>query len=405
MKNNQLPRSDKVAKLQSNRDSIAVTQKSPPRINGTSSTALPLLSERRVEELIGGVSRTRILVIGDVMLDEFIWGSVRRISPEAPVPVVQLDRESFMPGGAANVARNLAALDARTELFSVIGRDAAGKRLKRLLAEANVEADGCLCFNTRITTVKTRIIAHQQQVVRLDRDAVGHPGRRAECRLMKRLEKSLGLADALIIGDYGKGIVTQPLLDWLKEACRAQGVWLSMDPKPAHVLDLSGISLLTPNRKEAFELAGISDTSPITEPSKDEELIKVAGKLLDAISPKVLLITLGEHGMLLCENGKQPLHIPTVAQQVFDVSGAGDTVIAVLTAAIAAGGSPAEAAMLANCAAGVVVGKVGTATTTPQELLRSIPASTFHLAPRSGRFDHAVEEEVHTRSARLISPL
>ena len=157
---------------------------------GTSSTALPLLSEGRLEELIRGVSRTRILVIGDVMLDEFIWGSVRRISPEAPVPVVQLDRESFMPGGAANVARNLAALDVPTELFSIIGRDAAGRKLKRLLAEANVEADGCLCFNTRMTTVKTRIIAHQQQVVRLDRDVVGHPGRRAECHLMKRLEKA-----------------------------------------------------------------------------------------------------------------------------------------------------------------------------------------------------------------------
>jgi D-beta-D-heptose 7-phosphate kinase/D-beta-D-heptose 1-phosphate adenosyltransferase len=323
-------------------------------------------------------------VVGDVMLDEFIWGSVRRISPEAPVPVVQLERESFMPGGAANVARNLAALDVPTELFSIIGRDAAAKKLKQLLSEANVESEGCLCSDARITTVKTRIIAHQQQVVRLDRDAVGYPGKKAECHLMKLLAKSIGSADALIIGDYGKGIVTQPLLNWLKKTCHAHGVWLSMDPKPGHGLDLSGLSLLTPNRKEAFELARISDTSRCNDPLKDEELIKVAEKLLDAISPNVLLITLGEHGMLLCENGKQPLHIPTVAQQVFDVSGAGDTVIAILTAAIAAGGSPVEAAMLANCAAGVVVGKVGTATTSPQELLRSIPASSLQLAPRFG---------------------
>jgi rfaE bifunctional protein kinase chain/domain len=359
-----------------------------------------MLSSRRVQHLIAGASRTRILVVGDIMLDEFIWGSVRRISPEAPVPVVQLERESFMPGGAANVARNLAALDVPTELFSIIGRDAAAKKLKQLLSEAHVESEGCLCSDTRITTVKTRIIAHQQQVVRLDRDSMGHPGKKAECHLMKRLEKSIGSADALIIGDYGKGIVTQPLLNWLKETCRAHGVWLSVDPKPGHVLDLSGVSLLTPNRKEAFELAGISDTSRCNDPLEDEELIKVAEKLLDTISPDVLLITLGEHGMLLCENGKQPLHIPTVAQQVFDVSGAGDTVIATLTAAIAAGGSPVEAAMLANCAAGVVVGKVGTATTTPQELLRSIPASSFKLAPRLGPALSSVEEAVFTHVRR-----
>jgi rfaE bifunctional protein kinase chain/domain len=221
-----------------------------------------------------------------VMLDEFIWGSVRRISPEAPVPVVQLERESFMPGGAANVARNLAALKVSTKLFSIIGRDLAGKKLKQLLSEAKVKSD-CLCSGSRITTVKTRIIFHQQQIVRLDRDSVGHSGKRAVCRLMKRLEKSLELADALIVGDYGKGIVTQPLLDWLKEACRAKGVWLSMDPKPAHVLDLSGVSLLTPNPKEAFELAGIFDAARCNDPLKDEDLMRVAETLLNKISPTI----------------------------------------------------------------------------------------------------------------------
>ena len=267
-----------------------------------------------------------------------------------------------------------------TDLFTIVGRDVAGKKLKQLLSEANVNSEGCLCSDSRITTVKTRIIAHQQQVVRLDRDSVGHPEKKGVLQLMKLLEQRMGSIDALIIGDYGKGIVTQPLLDWLKETCRAYGVWLSMDPKPSHVLDLSGVSLLTPNRKEAFELAGISDMSRCNDPLRDEELMRVAENLLDTISPTVLLITLGEHGMLLCENGKPFLHIPTVAQQVFDVSGAGDTVIAILTAAIAAGGSPVEAAMLANYAAGVVVGKVGTATTTAQELLKSIP--TFQLVPR-----------------------
>ena len=323
-------------------------------------------------------------MVGDVMLDEFIWGSVRRISPEAPVPVVQLERESFMPGGAANVARNLAALDIPTELFSIVGRDAAGKKLKQLLLEANVQSDGCICSDSRITTVKTRIIAHQQQVVRLDRDSVGHPGKRAACQLMKRLEQSLEAADALIIGDYGKGIVSQSLLDWLKKICRPQGVWLSVDPKPAHVLDLSGVSLLTPNRKEAFELAGVADTSRSDDPLQDEDLMTVADRLLNMVSPEVLLITLGEHGMLLCESRKKAAHIPTVAQQVFDVSGAGDTVIAVFTAAIVAGASPVEAAILANCAAGVVVGKVGTATTTTHELMESLPVSTSLLDPHRG---------------------
>ena len=230
--------------------------------------------------------------------------------------------------------------------------------------------------------MKTRIIAHQQQVVRLDRDSVGDIGKKATSHLLRLLERSIQSADAVVVGDYGKGVVTQTLLNSLKEICRAHGVWLSVDPKPAHILDLSGVSLLTPNRKEAFELAGVSDTSRCANPLKDEQLMMVAERLLGSILPTILLITLGEHGMLLCENGKQPVHIPTVAQQVFDVSGAGDTVIATLTAAIAAGGSPVEAAILANYAAGVVVGKVGTATTTPQELLKSVPTSNFQLEPR-----------------------
>ena len=272
-----------------------------------------------------------------------------------------------------------------TELFSVIGRDTAGKKLKQLVLEANVQSDGCICSDSRITTVKTRIIAHQQQVVRLDRDSIGHPGKRAACQLMKRLEQGIDTADALIIGDYGKGIVTQSLLDGLNEICRAHGVWLSVDPKSAHVLDLFGVSLLTPDRKEAFGLAGVSDSSRSDDPLKDEQLIMVAERLHGSISPTILLITLGEQGMLLCENGKRPVHIPTVAQQVFDVSGAGDTVIAVFTAAIAAGASPVEASILANCAAGVLVGELGTATTTTHEILESFPMASSQLDRRIGR--------------------
>jgi D-glycero-beta-D-manno-heptose-7-phosphate kinase len=347
-------------------------------------TAIPGLDPERVKDLIDKATRQKVLVLGDIMLDEFIWGSVRRISPEAPVPVVQLERESFMPGGAANVARNLAALQVPTELFSVIGKDNAGKRLKALLSEANIGYDGCLCADSTVTTVKTRIIAHQQQVVRLDRERVCSPHKKAVSRLVRLVEEKISSAAALIVGDYGKGIITQPLLNWLKETCRAHGVWLSMDPKPAQTLDLSAVSLLTPNRKEAFELVGAADTFRGSDPLKDEILLKVAETLLDTLHPAVLLITLGEHGMLLCEDGRQCIHIPTVAKQVFDVSGAGDTVIAIFTAAISAGASPIEAAMLANCAAGVVVGKVGTATVSAQELLANTRASNAELTPRYG---------------------
>jgi rfaE bifunctional protein kinase chain/domain len=385
MKNSSRSRSNPAAKSPWGSRLNPDDQPTLPRVNGQASTRLKMPNPGRIEQLISDFSRSKILVGGDVMLDEFIWGSVRRISPEAPVPVVQWERESFMPGGAANVARNLAALEIPTELFSVIGRDPAGKKLKQLLLEANVQAEGCICSDSQITTVKTRIIAHQQQVVRLDRDAVGDPGKRAAGQLMRRLEQGIDTADAVIIGDYGKGIVTQSLLDGLKEICRAHEVWLSIDPKPAHVLDLSGVSLLTPNRKEAFELAGVSDTSRSDDPLTDEQLMMVAERLLGSISPTILLITLGEHGMLLCENGKKPVHIPTVAQQVFDVSGAGDTVIAAFTAAIAAGASPVEAAILANCAAGVVVGKVGTATTTTHEILEGFPMAASQLDRQIGR--------------------
>ena len=177
--------------------------------------------------------------------------------------------------------------------------------------------------------------------------------------------------DAVILSDYAKGLVTQGLIDGLKQICRARGVWLSLDPKPVHRLNLKGLSLITPNRKEAFELAELADETRNSNPLEDRNLMIVAGKLLAELRPAVLLITLGDLGMLLCQHGKRPFHIPTVAQEVFDVSGAGDTVIATFTLAIAAGASPIEAAILSNHAAGIVVGKVGTATVTADELLAS----------------------------------
>jgi rfaE bifunctional protein kinase chain/domain len=331
-------------------------------------TILPM---DRVRKLLAAACKARVLVVGDVMLDQFIWGGVSRISPEAPVPVVEFQRESFMPGGAANVARNLAAFGVSTEVLGTVGRDENGRHLKQLLCGQDIRCDGLLAVEARPTSVKTRIVAQQQQVVRIDRETRDGLDARLTGRLLAEIKSKLSKTDAVIVGDYGKGVVTQPLLNEIKSLCRARGVWLSFDPKPVHHLNLAGLSLITPNRKEAFELANLPDEPGPAHPLADKGLLLVAERLLNELRPAVLLITLGELGMLLCLRGQKPVHIPTVAQEVFDVSGAGDTVIATFTLGIAAGASPLEAAVLANHAAGIVVGKVGTATATPDELLHS----------------------------------
>jgi D-beta-D-heptose 7-phosphate kinase/D-beta-D-heptose 1-phosphate adenosyltransferase len=326
---------------------------------------------KRVQAILAASQNRRILVVGDLMLDQFVWGNVRRISPEAPVPVVEFERESFMPGGAANVARNLTALQVPTELFGVTGQDESAACLRELLRAQNVFCQGVLKDRGRPTSLKSRIIAHQQQMARVDRESTAPLGQKTLRRLLSAVEKTIYHADAVIVGDYGKGVVTQTLLDELKRICHERGVWLSLDPKPISRLDLSGLSLITPNRKEAFELAGRLDGSRAASPLEDKNLLIVADDLLARFQPAVLLITLGDQGMLLCQRGAKPFHIPTVAQEVFDVSGAGDTVIATYTMAIAAGASPIEAAIISNHAAGVVVGKFGTATLTELELFDS----------------------------------
>jgi len=330
-----------------------------------------ILSVSRARQILTAAAKARVLVVGDVMLDQFIWGSVARISPEAPVPVVDFERESFMPGGAANVARNLVALNVPTEIFGAIGRDDAAGRLKKLLAEQKIGCAGLASNPARHTSVKTRIVAHKQQVVRIDRETRDGLDAKLTRELLAGLKAKLPRTAAVIVGDYGKGVVTQSLLNEIKTLCRERGVWLSFDPKPVHHLNLFGLSLITPNRKEAFELANLPDETRHANPLADKNLMLAAERLLNELRPAVLLITLGELGMLLCRRGQKPFHIPTVAQEVFDVSGAGDTVIATFTLAIAAGASPLEAAILSNHAAGIVVGKIGTATTNSEELLAS----------------------------------
>jgi D-beta-D-heptose 7-phosphate kinase/D-beta-D-heptose 1-phosphate adenosyltransferase len=329
----------------------------------------------RVRQILDGASETHVLVIGDVMLDHFIWGNVARISPEAPVPVVDFERESFMPGGAANVARNLTALKVSTELYGVVGHDLAARQLKRLLTQHHIGCRGLIGKAARPTIVKTRIVAHKQQVVRIDRETRDGLDEKVTRRLLAGVESLAPKVAAVIAGDYGKGIISQSLLDGLKDLCRKHGIWLSLDPKPVHDLNLAGLSLITPNRKEAFALAKLPDETRNTDPLADVSLMHVANRLLNELRPAVLLITLGELGMLVCMRNRKPFHIPTIAREVFDVSGAGDTVIASFTLAIAAGASPLEAAVLSNHAAGIVVGKIGTATASPEELLASFRRS------------------------------
>lgn len=338
------------------------------KVSNQAGTELPI---GRVRSLLHRCRQVRVLVVGDAMLDHYIWGDVSRISPEAPVPVVRFERESFIPGGAANVARNLAHLGVQTALFGVVGADREGLRLRQLLGADRIDCAGLIALRARPTSVKTRIIARQQQVVRIDREQDEDLAPVHTRRLIERLRSRLEGTAAVIVCDYGKGVVTQALLDALKELCKPRGIWLSLDPKPVHRVDYSGFSLITPNRKEAFELAGVHDLTPKTHPLRDAHLAEAAARILETTSPALLLITLGELGMLLCRKNHKPVHIPTVAREVFDVSGAGDTVIATFTAAIAAGASPIEAAVIANHAAGIVVGKVGTATASVAEILSS----------------------------------
>lgn len=329
------------------------------------------LPKQRVKTILEEARNLRLLVIGDLMLDQFVWGHVRRISPEAPVPVVEFEKESFMPGGAANVARNLSALNVPCELFGIVGRDVTARQLKQLLVEQQVVCNGVLGDGSRPTSIKSRIVAQHQQMVRVDRESTAKLSDRVRRKLLETIEDRMDQADAVILGDYGKGVVSQALLDELKQMCRARGLWLSLDPKPVNRLNVEGLSLITPNRKEAFELAGLEDGIRGAHPLEDKLLLQAAQELLERLQPALLLITLGDQGMLLCGRNQKPFHIPTVAQEVYDVSGAGDTVIASFTMAIAAGASPVEAAIISNHSAGVVVGKLGTATLTSEELMAS----------------------------------
>ncbi len=324
------------------------------------------MTPTRLNALLKRFQKTRILVIGDLILDEYIWGAVERISPEAPVPVVWVERESVMPGGAANVANNVKALGGEVDLLGVTGEDGGGRRLREEMENRGISTEGILSDPGRPTTGKTRVIAHHQQVVRIDRERLDKVSGAQLQGLLRMAAQKIPEVEGVIVEDYGKGLVHPGLLKPVIALAKRHGKTITVDPKEEHSASYRGVTALTPNKKEASLAAGV--------PIRDEESLYQAGrKILKRLRPEVLLVTLGEEGMCLFHrNGIKPVKIPTVAREVFDVSGAGDTVIAALTLARAAGASFLEAARIANAAAGVVVGKVGTATCSPEELIEQM---------------------------------
>jgi rfaE bifunctional protein kinase chain/domain len=304
----------------------------------------------------------RVLVIGDVMLDEFLWGRVARISPEAPVPVVEVTRQSFHLGGAGNVARNIRALGGEAVLAGVVGKDTAGDRVREAMEAAGIESLLTASDTGRPTTVKTRIIAHHQQVVRADRESASEVADSVETALVAAARDALPRCQALLVSDYQKGVVTAGLLRRLLPLARRRGLPVLVDPKVRHFARYRRVALVTPNQGEAEQASGIAIRGPA-------DLVAAGQALLKRLDCRAVLITRGEQGMSLFERGRRPVHIPTAAREVFDVTGAGDSVIATLALALCAGARLPEAAALANYAAGVVVGKLGTASATPSELL------------------------------------
>ncbi len=313
----------------------------------------------RWHSIISGFAGKRILVVGDVMLDLYIRGEVERISPEAPVPVVRISAESSVPGGAANVANNISSLGGRPVLAGVIGDDPEGKRLRALLGRRKIDGRGLVVDRARATVTKSRVVAGHQQVVRIDRESPDEISPELKERLFAAVRKVPGKIDGVILEDYAKGVFDQDLVDRLIEFARVRGCFLAVDPNSRRRFSYRGARLVTPNLKEAIELAGLGrEVSPG----------RLGRTLLGKWGADAVLITRGEEGMCLFERRKKMFQIPTVAREVFDVSGAGDTVVGTAALALASGADLREAARMANCAAGVVVGKLGTATLTRDEL-------------------------------------
>lgn len=318
-----------------------------------------------LKKIIKRFSGVRILVVGDIMLDRFIWGGVSRISPEAPVPVVVVEKETFLLGGAANVVNNIHALGGKVSLCGLIGDDEIGQKITQKLDEMGIERQGVTVEPGRQTTVKTRIIAHHQQLVRIDRETT-HPPIASSIRILSSyLDQNIGKFDGIILSDYGKGLLTKGFIRHAIQIAKEAKKYIMVDPKVKNFFFYRGATVVTPNTMEASSASGI----PIT----DRASLEKAGKmLLKRLECEALVITRGEEGMAIFEPQRKPFLVSTKAKEVYDVTGAGDTVIGTMALALGAGASIRVAADLANHAAGIVVGKVGTATVEQQELILSL---------------------------------
>ncbi len=320
---------------------------------------------KKIKNIISNFNKPRVLVIGDLMLDEFIWGKVERISPEAPVPVVWADSESFMPGGASNVANNIAALGGKVDLVGVVGNDERGTILKGELENKGVGTSGIVKDSSRPTILKTRVIAHKQQVVRIDREKIAPLAKRIVSKLIGIIKNKIDHVDVVIIEDYGKGMINPGLLKAIIPFAKRKKKIITVDPKKDHFSFYKGVDVITPNHKEASFASGVNIVGKKT--------LDQAGKsLLSKLKCGIVLVTLGEEGMALFKENSRPVHIPTLAQDVFDVSGAGDTVIGAFSLALASGATGVQAAHIANCAAGIVIGKIGITVVTQDELINRI---------------------------------
>ena len=330
-----------------------------------------LMNRSRVEQILNEFSGKTILIVGDVMLDEFIWGKVGRISPEAPVPIVEVINETYRLGGAANVAANIRELGGKPVPIGVVGKDETGNRLLDLLKELGIESFA-VARDDRPTTLKTRIIAHNQQIVRADWESRQPLSPQLNLALSTAFLRYLPQAGAVVVSDYDKGVVNRELLSTILPKAKAAGVPVFLDPKVHHADYYRPITMITPNQREAELLTGMA--------IPDQGALEDAGqKLLEKFECEYALITCGEEGMALFDHSVSH-HLPTFAREVFDVTGAGDTVIATLALAHAAGAAMEESATLANHAAGIAVGKIGTATVTREELLADFESRNAHSA-------------------------
>lgn len=335
---------------------------------------------KNLKSIISKFNQAKILVVGDLILDEYIWGSVERISPEAPVPVLWAKKRTFVPGGTANVANNIDSLGGQVTLLGVTGDDANSKILLEELGKRKINTQSIFVEKNRHTTVKTRILAGHQQVVRVDWEHTHDLSGELNAKILKYIRKNISSFDAIIIEDYGKGVINVALLKELIALTKAQKKIITVDPKEENFQYYNSVSAITPNRKElenAIRNLKIKDRTNRFKINTDKlftdrDVDLAAREILDYLNLDSILITLGEQGMKLLEKNGRLTHIPTVAQEVFDVSGAGDTVISVFTLALCAAATKLEAAHLANFAAGIVVGKLGTAVTSQKELLERI---------------------------------